>query len=85
MNQNSVEARNQLALIDSLKKSEHYKAFLKPLLNRLSSDSLDKMLEPSISAEERDKRYHRHVVYREISEIVDKQEACLKSFILKEP
>lgn len=83
MKQDLSEVRNQLGLIDSLKKSEHYRAFLNPLLTRLSDEALSRVLEENIAAEEREKRYQRYLAYRDVAGIIDRQEAGLKALILK--
>ena len=84
MKQDLTEVRNQLGLIDSLKKSEHYRAFLHPLLNRLSDEALNRLLEESIEPAERERRYQRYLAYRDVAGIIDRQEAGLRAMIIKE-
>lgn len=83
MKQDLAEVRNQLGLIDSLKKSEHYRAFLNPLLNRLSDEALNRLLEEGIEPAERERRYQRYLAYRDVSSIIDRQEAGLRAMVLK--
>jgi len=81
---NLAQARNQLGLIDALKKTEAYRQFLEPLLRRLADEALNKVLEEGISKEERENRYHRYLAYRDVSQIMDKQEGALRAVIARQ-
>jgi hypothetical protein len=81
--QNLAEAGNQLALIESLKQSEHYRAFLNPLLTRLANEALARVLDENIEPKERDRRFQRYLAYRDVAGIIDKQEAALRGAILR--
>jgi len=74
-----AHARNQLDLIDALKKSEAYRQFLEPMLKRLVREALSKTLENGITPEERERRFQRYAAYKDMSEIVDMQEAGLRN------
>ena len=79
-----AQARNQLDLIDALKKTEAYRQFLEPMLKRLADEALSKTLEEGIDPAERERRFQRYAAYRDVSEIVDKQEGALqKNFVIK--
>ena len=82
--ENLAQARNQLGLIDDLKKTEGYRQFIEPLFKRLAEEALNKVLEENIDKEERERRYHRYLAYRDVSQIVDKQEGALRAVVMRQ-
>ena len=78
-----AQARNQLDLIDALKKTEAYRQFLEPMLKRLADEALSKTLEDGIDPAERDRRFQKYAAYRDVSQIIDKQEAALLAAVKK--